>query len=94
LKGVPEKYAKNERQYPYLQLPYLPNGTSVRAEALRLFSTQMYVSPVGKPAKSVRSIEQRSVVAGRGLSALPPKCYLTQSGFISSENISHTGEID
>ena len=32
----------------------------------------MYVSPVGKSAKSVRSIEQRSAVAGRGLGAMPP----------------------
>ena len=33
----------------------------------------MYVSPVGKAAKSVRSIEQRSAVAGRGLGAIPPR---------------------
>jgi hypothetical protein len=32
----------------------------------------MYVSPVGKSAKSVRSIEQRFAVAGRGLGAMPP----------------------
>ena len=31
----------------------------------------MYVSPVGKSAKSVRSIEQRSSVVGRGLGAIP-----------------------
>ena len=71
LKGVAEKHAKNGPQYPYLQVPYVHNGTSDWAETFRLFSTQMYVSPVGKPAKSVRSIEQRSAVAGRGLRAVP-----------------------
>ena len=68
-----KKQAKNRPQYPFLQLPYLPNGTSVRAETFRLFSTQMYVSPVGKSAKSVRSLEQCFAVAGRGLGAIPPR---------------------
>ena len=71
-----EKCLKKGRQYPYSQVPYLHNGTSVRAETFRLFCTQMYVSPVGKSAKSVRSIEQRSAVAGRGLGAMPPRVAL------------------
>ena len=66
-----EKCLKKSRQYPYWQVPYLHNGTSVRAETFRLFSTEMYVSPVEKSAKSVRSIEQRSAVASRGLGAVP-----------------------
>ena len=43
------------------------------AETFRLFSTQMYVSPVGNPANSMRSIEQRSAVADRGLGMIPLK---------------------
>jgi hypothetical protein len=73
LTGVAKKDAQNRPQYPYLHVPYLHNGASVPAETFRLFSTQMYVSPVGKPARSMRSIEQRYAVAGRGLGAIPPK---------------------
>jgi hypothetical protein len=46
----------------------------------------MYVSPVGKSAKSVRSIEQRSAVAGRGLGTMPPRLW-SATGAITEENI-------
>jgi hypothetical protein len=68
-----KKDAKNRPQHLYLQVPYLHNRTYDRAKTFKLFSTEMYVSPVGKSAKSVRSIEQRSAVAGRGLCAIPPR---------------------
>ena len=59
--------------YPYLQDPYLRSGTSVRAETLELFSTQIYVSSVEQSPKSVRSIEQRSARTGRSLRAMPSR---------------------
>ena len=59
-----------------MQELYLRSGTSVRAETLGLFPTQMYVSSVQISVKSVRSIEQRFAVAGRGLGAMPPMSML------------------